>query len=74
MTKHPKTGTPTDADIKRNPMIGGSKGVTRSQSTPDDLEQSQGANTIEGDEANDTNSQGGIDKPDARNRRRTPHI
>ena len=31
--------------------------------TPDDLEESEGVNTIEGDVANDTNPHGGIDKP-----------
>jgi hypothetical protein len=74
MTKQPKPKEPSDADLKQNPMIGGSKGVTRSRTTPDELEQSQGANTIEGDEANDTNRSGGIDKDAARNRRRSPHI
>jgi hypothetical protein len=62
MSKHSKTRTPSDADLKSNPFIGGSKGATRAKITPDELEDSEGANTIEGDEANDTNSQGGIDK------------
>lgn len=74
MTKHPKTKKPTDADLKSNPLIGGSKGVTMAGITPDELEQSQGANTIEGDVENDTNRQGGIDKATSLNSRRTPHL
>jgi len=62
-SKQPKTKTPTDADLKGNPLIGGSKGVTASQSTPDDLEDAEGENTIEGDVENDVNEFGGIDKP-----------
>lgn len=62
MSKHVKTTEPTDADLKGNPMIGGSKGVTRSGSTADDLDQAQGETTIEGDNENDTNTYGGIDK------------
>jgi hypothetical protein len=42
--------------------------------TPDELHESEGANTIEGDVENDTNRQGGIDKATSRNSRRTPHI
>ena len=72
--KHRKTKKPTDADLKGNPLIGGSKGLTRARVTPDELEQSQGTNTIEGDVENDTNRQGGIDKAISRNSRRTPHI
>ncbi|MEZ2409316.1 hypothetical protein AB6806_21230 [Bosea sp. RCC_152_1] len=62
MTKHHKTANPTDANLKGNPMIGGSKGVTRAGATADDLEASQGRNTIEGDVANDTDAQGGVSK------------
>jgi len=72
MTKHPKTKKPTDADLKDNPLIGSSKGVTMAGVTPDELEQSEGANSIEGDVENDTNT--GIDKATSRNRRRTPHM
>lgn len=61
MSKQPKTTTPTDADLKGNPMIGGSKGVTT-----DDLEAIAGDSTFEGDTDNDTNAQGGIDKATAR--------
>ena len=62
MTKHAKTREPTDADLRGNPLIGGSKGATMARATPDDLEASEGSNTIEGDVENDTNAQGGIDK------------
>ena len=62
MSKQPKTTVPTDADLKGNPMIGGSTGVTRAGQTPDDLEESLGDNTIEGDTMNDTNPQGGLDR------------
>jgi hypothetical protein len=68
MTKHLKTRTPSDVDLKGNPMIGGSKGVTMAGVTPDDLEASEGVNTIEGDVANDTNAQGGVDKAVERGR------
>jgi hypothetical protein len=66
MSKHSKTKTPSDADLKSNPLIGGSKGVTRAKVTPDELEAAEGANTVEGDEANDTNPHGGIDKGERR--------
>ena len=52
-TKHPKTKIPSDVDLYRNPLIGGSKGVTMGQATLDDLEEIEGENTIEGDVAND---------------------
>jgi hypothetical protein len=65
-SKHSKTREPSDADLKSNPLIGGSKGVWRAKITPDELEASEGANTIEGDEANDTNAQGGVDKGERR--------
>jgi hypothetical protein len=74
MTKHQKTKQPSDLDLHRNPLIGGSKGATMAGVTPDELEQSQGANTIEGDVENDVNPQGGIDKAVGRNARRTPHV
>lgn len=57
MSKQIKTTVPTDADLKGNPMIGQSQGVT-----PDDLEDIEGDTTVEGDTANGTNAQGGIDK------------
>ena len=74
MPKHPKTRRPTDADLKGNPLIGASKGATMAHATPDDVEAAQGENTIEGDVLNDVNPQGGIDKADARNSRRKPHL
>lgn len=64
MSKQPKTDVPTDADLKGNPMIGGSKGTTRAQVTPAELEDAEGKTTIEGDAMNDTNPQGGINKSD----------
>ena len=60
MSKQPKTTVPSDADLKGNPMIGGSKGTTAAGLTPDELEDVQGDTTIEGDTANDTNTYGGI--------------
>src|SRR4051794_15482272 len=62
MPKHVKLRTPTDRDLRENPMIGGSKGVVLAGATPDDLEEAQGVNTIEGDLENDTNAAGGLDK------------
>jgi hypothetical protein len=70
MSKHYKTKLPSNADLKRNPLIGGSKGTTMSGTTPDDLDAAEGANTIEGDRENDTNAQGGIDKESRLKRRR----
>jgi hypothetical protein len=71
-SKHPKQNKPSDADLHRNPLIGGSKGTTMAHVTPDELEQLEGANTIEGDVENDTNPYGGIDKAEVRNARRGP--
>jgi hypothetical protein len=66
MTKHFKTKTPSDLDLHVNPMIGGSKGATMAGVSAEDLEELQGANTIEGDLENDVNAQGGIDKDESR--------
>jgi hypothetical protein len=66
--KHLKSKNTADADLKHNPMIGGSKGTTISGTTADDLEELQGGSTIEGDIENDTNRQGGIDKAVAQGR------
>ena len=63
-SKQPKTTTPTDADLKGNPGIGTSKGMTMSGGDPESL---AGANTQEGDVANDTTPQGGVD-PNQRGR------
>ncbi|MDP4022898.1 hypothetical protein Q8W71_09715 [Methylobacterium sp. NEAU 140] len=60
--KHAKTETPTDADLKGNPGIGTSKGM--SGADPEDLEADS---TFEGDVANETRLDGGID-PDHRGR------
>ncbi len=70
--KHVKLTRPSDADLHRNPLIGGSKGTAMAQVTPDELEEFEGANTFEGDVENDTNPQGGINKAEVRDRRRGP--
>lgn len=61
--QHPKTTHPSDADLKRNPEIGQSRGLDRFTGV-DDV---QSENTVEGDVANDTNRSGGVD-PDQRGR------
>jgi hypothetical protein len=66
MTKHPKMKKPSDADLRSNPLIGASKGANLSGASPDDLDKSQGANTLEGDLENDVNVAGGIDKRESR--------
>ena len=65
MTRHSKMKTPSDRDLRTNPMIGGSKGANLAGASPD-LEDSQGVNTIEGDLENDPNAAGGIDKSESR--------
>ncbi len=70
--KHQKLKQPTNIDLHRNPLIGGSKGTTMAHVTPDELEQFEGVNTFEGDIENDTNAQGGIDKSDVRDKSRRP--
>ena len=70
--KHLKGSKPSDADLYRNPMIGGSKGTAMAQVTAEDLEEFAGENTIEGDIENDTNAQGGIDKAEVNDRREPP--
>ncbi|MEH2589461.1 hypothetical protein [Bradyrhizobium sp. AZCC 1721] len=71
-TKHVKLNRPTNVDLVRNPLIGGSKGTSMAQVTSDELEEFEGANTFEGDIENDTNPQGGITKAEVRDRRRGP--
>lgn len=63
MSKHFKRANPSDKDLRQNPLIGGSKGTTAAGITPDELEEFEGESTFEGDVENDTNAQGGIDKP-----------
>src|SRR3954447_1107775 len=70
--KHVKLNRPTNVDLVRNPLIGGSKGTTMAGVTPDELEEFEGENTFEGDVENDTNPQGGIDKAEVMDRRRAP--
>jgi hypothetical protein len=57
-SKHIKTEVPTDADLKGNPGIGGSKGTTIAGEDPGTVEAD---NTFEGDVENETNPQGGVD-------------
>ena len=52
------------SDLERNPGIGSSKGVFGRGTDPEALEAD---NTSEGDVANDTNAQGGVD-PNQRGR------
>lgn len=59
-SKQPKTKVPTDADLKGNPGIGQSKGMTISGGDPEDL-QSDAESTFEGDTMNETKLDGGID-------------
>lgn len=54
--KHLKTETPTDADLKGNPGIGQSKGMTGH-----DFEDIAVDSTVEGDVGNETGPDGGID-------------
>ena len=63
MTKHPKTKRPGNVDLRNNPLIGASKGATLAGASADDLEDSQGAKTIEGDLEN---AAGGLDKNETR--------
>lgn len=54
-SQHPKTKTPSDADLRRNPGIGTSPGTA---AEGDDLD---GENTFEGDVMNESTPQGGVD-------------
>ncbi len=62
MTRHPKLQKPSNKDLNTNPMIGGSKGAAIAQVSAGEMEDLQGANTIEGDVENDLNAAGGINK------------
>jgi hypothetical protein len=56
-SKHPKTKTPSDADLRGDPGIGSSKGTIQHRDAVDlDAE-----NTFEGDVENDTTIGGGVD-------------
>ncbi|MEZ2126260.1 MULTISPECIES: hypothetical protein [unclassified Sinorhizobium] len=55
--KHRKTTKPSDRDLTDDPGIGRSKGTVE----PSDDELLQGESTVEGDVANDTTPQGGVD-------------
>ena len=61
--KHLKTDVPSDADLKGNPGIGLSKGMTGA-----DPEEILGDSTFEGDVDNETTPEGGVD-PDHRPRK-----
>lgn len=61
---HIKNKTPTDKDLRVNPGIGQSKGLSRFVGD-DDI---AGSNTEEGDVSNETNKFGGID-PEHRGRK-----
>jgi hypothetical protein len=67
-SKHPQPGHEPDPlpadDLARDPGIGSSRGTTASGVDPEEIE---GANTSEGDVANDVAYGGGID-PDQRGR------
>jgi hypothetical protein len=61
-SKQPKLYTPSEKDMRENPLIGGSKGANMAGASPDDLEDALGENTIEGDRENDVGLGGGIEK------------
>lgn len=61
--KHVRPSRPSDADLKRDPGIGQSKGLSRFTGE----EPIEGENSVEGDVENHTTPQGGID-PDQRGR------
>ena len=56
-TKHQKTKTPTDDDLRSNPGIGMSKGTIKEG----DITEIEGDSTFEGDVENDTTIGGGVD-------------
>jgi hypothetical protein len=58
MSEQPKTKVPTDADLKGNPGIGTSKGVGMAGADVEDIEADS---TVEGDVANETTREGGVD-------------
>ncbi len=57
-SKQPKTRVPTDADLRGNPGIGGSKGTTMTGEDPDTI---AAESTFEGDVENETTPEGGVD-------------
>lgn len=54
--KHPKTKTPSDADLRNNPGIGTSRGTIRQGDETDPA----GENTFEGDVESDATVGGGV--------------
>ena len=63
MSKHLKTDTPSDADLKGNPGIGQSKGLSGT-----DPAQIEADSTFEGDVETETTPEGGVD-PNHRGRK-----
>ena len=59
MSQHPKTQTPSDLDLKRNPGIGQTTQGIDQQNTV--FEDEEGDNTIEGDVMNDVEPDGSVD-------------
>lgn len=58
---HPKTRSPSDKDLKRNPGIDASKGTIKAGRLLDRDGALDGDNTFEGDVENDVTPQGGVD-------------
>ena len=58
-SKHPKTETPSDKDLRENPGIGTFKGTIKGGDILDE-EGTGGDNTFEGDVENDVTQQGGV--------------
>ncbi len=63
--KHIKTDVPTDADLKANPMIGGTTALPQKGASQAEIEEAEGDTTFPGDTLNDTNAAGGINKNNA---------
>ena len=56
--QHPKTHTPSDLDLKRNPGIGQTaRGIDQEEMI---FEDEEGDNTVEGDVMNDTAGDGSV--------------
>ena len=65
MSQHPKTRTPSDLDLKRNPGIGqATQGIDQQEMV---FEDEEADNTVEGDVMNDTEADGSIN-PNRRGR------
>jgi hypothetical protein len=64
MSKHLKQPKLPNDDLKKNPMIGASKGMRRAGVKANEICELEGENTIEGDVENNANRFGGIPKHD----------